>query len=288
MFEYLKKAFWAGPTVPGLGRLPLNALATLGFTILGLGHPAFWLLGAGLEAAYLAGVASHPRFQRLVDAQRRSQAASQSQEDRQELIRKLDPAARERLSRMEVKRERILRLAREAGLGAFDLESQRDALDRILSIYFKLLIGRHNLEASRTHAAEADLQRKIDELEGSLTAGGASSSLRESQAATLKILRQRLENLGRFEQTLQQIDSDLARMEAQVDLALENAGLRGGGAAVTANLELAGQILDDELYFGDAETAALALGEAYASAPFEVPGSVGVPPTKGRGLKSTP
>lgn len=104
-------------------------------------------------------------------------------------------------------------------------------------------------------------------MEGSLAAAGDSSSLRESQAATLKILRQRLENLGRSEQTLKQVDSDLARIEAQVDLAMENAGLRGSGAAVTANLELAGQILDDELYFGDAETAALALGEAYSSAP---------------------
>src|SRR6185295_11382606 len=55
--------------------------------------------------------------------------------------------------------------------------------------------------------------------------------------------------------------------EAQVDLALENAGLRGSGAAVTANLEVAGQLLDDELYFGDSETAVLALDEALGAPP---------------------
>jgi hypothetical protein len=267
MLEYLKKAFWAGPTLPGLGRLPVNALAALGFAILGLGHPAFWLLGAGLETAYLATLASHPRFQRLVDAQRRSQTTAQVEEGRQELIRKLDPAARKRLTLLEEKRERILQLARESRAGAFELESQRDALDRMAWIYLKLLVGRHHLEASRVHASEADLQRRIAELERSMATTGTSSALRESQAATLKILQQRLGNLGRFEQTLEQVDSDLARIEAQVDLALENAGLRGSGAAVTANLELAGQILDDELYFGDSERAVLALDEAYGAPP---------------------
>lgn len=268
MFEYLKKAFWAGPTIPGLGRLPLNGLAVLGFTILGLGHPAFWFLGAGLEAAYLAAVASHPRFQRLVDAQRRSQGAAQAEEGREELIRKLDPPARKRLALVEEKRERIFQLTRESGVGAFELASLRDALDRIVWTYLKLLAGRHHLETSREQANETVLKQKIAELERSLAAGEDSSALRESQAATLKILQQRLSNLGRLEQTLKQVDSDLARTEAQVDLALENAGLRDSGvAALTANLELAGRTLDDELYFGDSETAALALGEAYGAPP---------------------
>ncbi|HEV8578118.1 MAG TPA: hypothetical protein VGX68_03465 [Thermoanaerobaculia bacterium] len=268
MLEYLKKAFWAGPTVPGLGRLPVNALAAAGFAILGIGHPAFWLLGAGLEAAYLTTLATHPRFQRLVDAQRRSQAASQTEEGRQELIRKLDATARQRLALVEEKRERILQLARESGAGAFELASQRDALDRMTWIYLKLLVGRHHLQASQVHATEADLKRRIAELERDMASAGDSSALRESQAATLKILQQRLGNLGRFEQTLKQVDSDLARIEAQVDLGLENAGMRGSGAAVTANLELAGQILDDELYyFGDSAPAVLALDEAYGGPP---------------------
>ena len=267
MLEYLKKAFWAGPSVPGLGRLPVNALAVLGLMILGLGHPAFWLLGAGLETAYLATLASHPRFQRLVDAQRRSQTAAQAEAGRQELIAKLDAQARKRLAVVEEKRERILQLARESGAGAFELESQRDALDRMTWIYLKLLVGRHHLEASQVHASEADLKRKTAELERNLATAGDSTSLRESQAATLKILQQRLSNLGRFEQTLKQVDSDLARIEAQVDLALENAGLLGSGASVTANLELAGQILDDELYFGDSAPAVLALDEAYGAPP---------------------
>lgn len=203
-----------------------------------------------------------------MDAQNRHQTAAQADEGRQELVRKLDPQARKRLALIEEKRERVLQVARESQAGQFELESQRDALDRMTWIYLKLLVARHHLEASRIHASEAELRRKIAELERNLAATGDSSALRESQAATLKILQQRLGNLGRFEQTLRQVDSDLARIEAQVDLAVENAGLRGSGAAVTANLELAGQILDDEqLYFGDSEMAVLALDEAYGAPP---------------------
>lgn len=267
MLEYLKRAFWAGPTLPGLGRLPLNALAALGFGILGLGHPAFWLLGAGLETAYLALLASNPRFQRLIDAQNRSQDASRTEEGREKLIQRLDPGARKRLILLEEKSKRILHLAGEAGASAFDLESQRDALDRILWTYLKLLAGRQLLEASRNQATEGDLKSKIADLEQGLAAAGETSSLRESRAATLKILQQRLSNLGRFEQTLKQADSDLARIEAQVDLALENAGLRGSGAAVMANLELASRILDDEMAFGDPDAVTLAFGEAQVAAP---------------------
>ena len=267
MIEYLKRAFWIGPRVPGLGRLPVNALATLGFGILGFGHPAFWLLGVGLEAAYLGLVAGHPRLQRLVDAERPRAGSETVEQGWRELTDKLPQEARRRLALVELKRDRILQLAREAQAGDFEAESRRDALDRLTWIYLKLLVARHHLEASREETREEDLKRQIAGLEGETAAGDAPPALRESQQARLKLLRQRLDNLALGEQKLKQVDSDLARIEAQVDLALENASLRGGGAAVAANLELAGQALDEEFDFGDAETAVLALDQAYAVPP---------------------
>jgi hypothetical protein len=267
MLEYLKAAFWAGPSLPGLGRLPLNALALLGLGILGFGHEGFWLLGAGLEAAYLASLVTHPRFQRMVDAQRRSQATVEAEQGRQELIRSLDLPSRQRLIALEGKRGRILDLARDSRIGDFELESARDALDRLLWIYLKLLVARRQLASTQAQANKADLQQKAADLERNLAAGSTSASLRDSQTATLKILRQRLENLERCDESLQQVDSDLARVEAQVDLAVESAGLRGGGAAVTANLELASQALDGGIDFGESEATVQALDQAYAAPP---------------------
>jgi hypothetical protein len=267
MLKYLKEAFWAGPSLPGLGRLPVNALGALGFAILGFGHPAFWLLGAGLEATYLATLVSHPRFQRLIDARERSLTSGAAEEGRRELVQSLEPESRQRLATLEEKRSRVLDTARESGAGDFEIESTRDALDRMLWIYLKLLVARHQLLATRAQADLAGLDRKIADLERDLASPSAAAALRESQTATLKLLRQRRENLDHCETSLKQVESDLARIEAQVDLAVESTALRGGGAVVAANLELASQALDEGLDFGESEAAVQALDQAYAARP---------------------
>lgn len=270
MLKYLKEAFWWGPRVPGLGRLPINAMATLGFGILGLGHEGFWLLGAGLEAGYLALIATHPRFQRLVDARERVQEAGSAEEGRRALAASLAPESRRRFDALEAKIASTLRAGREADLGALEIETRRDALERLSWIALKLLVARGQLEASRLHASEADLKRRIADLEQEISKEpDRPSNLRQSQSATLEILRQRLRNLGRSEQTLKQIDSDLMRIEAQVDLAYESASLQGGGELIAANLELASEVLQGGLDFGDLETAVVSVDQAYAAPPRE-------------------
>lgn len=266
MLDYLKKAFWVGPNVPGLGRLPVNALATLGFGILGLGHPAFWLLGAGLEAGYLALVATDARFQRWADRERRTVAAPETTTLRRDLVQRLGKPAGARLLALEQKIDRIVEIARESQAGDFEIAGAREALGRLSWIHLKLLVARQHLESSRLHASEADLQRRIADLEREISASAeAPASLRSSQAATLKLLQQRLQNLENCEATLKQVDSDLARIEAQVDLALESATARGGGAVIAADLELASQTLEDGLDFGEAEATVVALDEAYGA-----------------------
>lgn len=267
MLKYLKEAFWAGPSLPGLGRLPVNALALSGLAIFGFVHPAFWLLGAGLEAAYLTTLISTPRFQRLVDARERSRMAGTAEQGRQELVHSLEPESRRRLAALEEKRSRVLDAARQSGAGDFDIESTRDALDRMLWIFLKLLVARHQLLATRAEADAAGLEQRIAGLERDLAVEGTSAALRDSWAATLKLLRQRRENLDHCAESLKQVDSDLARIEAQVDLAVESTALRGGGALVSANLELASQALDEGLDFGDSEAAVQALDQAYAARP---------------------
>lgn len=122
----------------------------------------------------------------------------------------------------------------------------------------------------QAYAAPQELKRRIANLEHELAAeSGEPSALRQSQGATLEILRQRLRNLGRLEQTLKQIDSDLTRIEAQADLAFESATLQGGGEIVAANLELASEALQDGLDFGDLEKAVVSVDQAYAAPPRE-------------------
>jgi hypothetical protein len=301
MLDYLKAAFWIAIPVPGLGRLPVNVLLVAGCAILGFANPGFWLLGAGAEAALLTVLATNPRFQRAVDARRLSAAAGEAELHRQDLVRRLDPAARKRLAAVDDKCARVLQVQQEAQTPEIGLESSRDALSRLSWIYLKLLIARHHLvealqgqagdeqrvprlatggaaadqqgaprPAMAGGAAEVDLKRQLADLDRALAAPGVTPALRDSQQATRKILEQRLQNIDRCQQTLKEVDADLGRIEAQVDLALENANLRGGGAVVSANLELASQILDDGLSFGDSERDVAALDEAYSAPPARV------------------
>jgi len=270
MLDYVKAAFWIRVPVPGLGRVPVNVLLIAACAILGFANPGFWLLGAGAEAALLAALAGNPRFQRAVDAGRRSAASGAAELHRQELVRRLEPAARQRYAALEEKCARVLQVSQDAQAPEIQVESSRDALSRLGWIYLKLLVARYHLEASRVQVSESDLRRQQADLERALAAPGLSPALRESQAATRKILEQRLQNLERCQQTLKEVDADLGRIEAQVDLALENANLRGGGAVVSANLELVSQILDDGLYFGDSERDVAALDQAFAAPPPRV------------------
>lgn len=277
MRDYLKAAFWAGAIVPGLGRVPLNALLVAGFAILGFGHPGFWLLGAGAEAALLTALATSPRFQRAVTARRRVAAGDAAELHRDELLHRLDPASQKRYAALAATSARALQAARDAQAGEMSLESSRDALARLSWIYLKLLVARYHLEASRVQVSEAELRRRMADLDASLAGTGLSAALRESQSATRRILEQRLQNLERCQQTAKEVDADLGRIEAQVDLALENANLAGGGAMVSANLELASQILDDGLYFGDSEQDVAAVDSAYSAAISGAPGEPGAP-----------
>ena len=65
VWRYLKSAFLVTVDVPGLGRVPVNALGAAAFAILGFAQPAFWFLGLAIEAAVVPALAFNPRFQKV-------------------------------------------------------------------------------------------------------------------------------------------------------------------------------------------------------------------------------
>jgi hypothetical protein len=262
MFRYLKAAFFVGVDVPALGRIPANVLCVSAFAVFGFVQPAFWLLGLGLETAFLFALASNDRFRKVVDAQALQISEGDTEAKQQALVKELPVDSQSRLARLSQQCDKVLGVYRNLQAEDFVIGTNQEALRRLQWLYLKLLVGRYHLAASN-EGTDRDLAKKIADLEADLKDGEETEALRQSKTATLNILKKRLANLRRKEITLQEIDSDLTRIENQVDLILENATIQGKPQAISTDIELASDLVGGAA-FGDSEFAVADLEQAYA------------------------
>lgn len=265
MWRYLKAAFFVGIEVPALGRVPVNALAAAGFLILGFGHPGFWLLGLAVEATIIPSLAFSKRFQKVVEAQDKQLSSGDSQSKRSSLVKLLPSDYQSRLTNLDRRCDKVLEVYRNAQAEEFIIDTNRDALENLKWVYLKLLIARYHLLTAGTEDTPESLEKKIKSLEGELQNGRESSALRQSKTATLDILKRRLANVQRREQTLEEVESDLTRVESQVDLILDNAAMQGKPQTISTDIELASDLVSGGM-FGDAESAVADLDRDYGRA----------------------
>jgi len=262
VWQYLKSAFFARVPVPGLGEVPVNILGVTAFAILGFGEPAFWFLGAGLETLFLYLLATNERFQKVVDSGHLHVSEASAEMKRQELIRGLPPELQRRFMAITARCAKAGDAVRGQETDDFTLEANQDALKRLEWVYLKLLVARNNLLSATSSETEDTLRRNIAVIEGELQSGGDSEALRRSKVATVAILKERLANIGRRSDSIEEIDSDLLRIEAQVELMLENATIKGKPQTIATDIELATNLASTTL-FGDSGSAVADLDEVY-------------------------
>ena len=243
MRRYLSEAFWARPSLAGVGRVPWNALCVAGAAILGSGEHAIWLAAAGLETIYLYALVTNVRFQHWVDAKRLQEMQS-GRSRTPAAAPMLDETQRRRVSELERKCATIEQLYRDAHEEDFLYDANRDALRKLTSLYARLLVAQRNLQSLDVTSRDADLRTSISAIEAELRDGSMSGGLRDSKTATLAILNQRLRNLHRRNESLAEIESDLTRIEQQIDLAVEDASLKGRPTAISADIDLVSYLLD--------------------------------------------
>jgi len=265
MWRYLKSAFLVGVDVPHLGRIPVNALATAAFGILGFAEPALWLVGLAAEAAFVTTLAFNPRFQKYVQGQQLQIARDDDDSRRTQLLQLLEPEQRSKISTLDGKCARILEVHRSQQALDYIIDSNEQALDRLEWNYLKLLVARHHLLTSSTNETEQSLRAKINSLQSDLLGISQPESLRESKSATVAILQKRLANIQRRRETLQEIDSDCLRIEEQVDLILENATMQGKPQTISSDIELASDLLGAGI-FGDDEPVVSQLEKKFTPA----------------------
>ena len=263
-WRYIKAAFLAGPELPLLGRMPLNAVAVMGLAILGFFQPGFWFLGAGLEAAWLSLLAGSRTFRLAVDRREACRALEQPGADpRQRLLDQLDPAARAQVGAVELRCRQIGEL--HARLRQDDplLADNSAQLDQLRWLHLKLLTARHHLINHPLDDSRKDLERKLAALRQELDVA-RSDKEREAKAATLAMLGQRHGNLLQREATLAEIEADLGRLHAQLDLALDNVAMRRDERPhdLALNLATIHRLIDGDI-FGDDRAAVAQLEARY-------------------------
>jgi len=263
VWRYLKAAFWVGVHVPGLGRLPLNAVAVAALGILGFAEPGFWLLGAGLETAFLFSLGLNPRFQKIVDAQDLQLDRDDATQKRRALIGTLPPEGQQKLAALSTTCEKVLDVFRNQQAEDFLLDASRESLERLRWVYLKLLVARANLQNLGTRETEETLRAKIAQIGHDLSAPSLSETLRNSKEATARNLQERLANLSRKRESLDEIDSDLTRIESQVEVILEKALLQGKPQTISTDIELASSFVGGTL-FGDSEVTVADLDRIYS------------------------
>lgn len=248
MWRYLKAAFLVGVPVPGLGRVPVNAMGVFGLGVLGFVEPSVWLVALGLETAVVSALAFNPRFQKVVDSRSAAPALQDAASRRASLIAALPSDLQLRLSSLQAGSARVLSIYQKLGVDSELIDGTRASLDKLQWIFLKLLVARDHLTNELGLQSEQQLASDIAQLKQGKVTQNQSAALVRSQQATVAILERRLENLRNRDQLLQENESDLIRIQAQVELMRENAAIEGKPGAVDTEIELASNLASPDLF----------------------------------------
>lgn len=245
--RYLWSAFNARP----LGMpLPPNWLALAAVGLLGAFiSPGFWVLGAGLELAYLGLLASNQRFRNAVDA---GEVRLDPAELRYEsTLAQLGDSQRQRQQRIEGRAREVLQLLSRSPLMA----SHADSLEQLVWLNLRLLVAGQALSVVVDTAAQdsAELQRQEEQIDQRLAASDLGDELRRSLEQQKQVIDARqaahAEGLRRKEHVdaeLQRIDQQIALIREQTLLATDEEQIGTALNALTSSFNEASRWLNDQ------------------------------------------
>ena len=237
MWRYLSSAFWIRAPIPGLGDVPWNALACLGGVVLGFLNPGFWFLATAAEAALLTALVSSQRFRRAIDATHLEAVPVPAAVPLDEADRRIYA----RLHALWSSAERLIAHKGEQAGGA----KQRILRQLILGA-LRLLTLRGTLQQHDRSAEAADVARRISGINAELARDDLPPEARTHRQETLEILAKRQALMGARQRKLDIIAVHLDRIEAQLQLVIEQDGLIDDDSFADPLLE-AKYILDDPL-----------------------------------------
>lgn len=252
LWSYIKAAFNARP----IGMfVPPNWIGLAGVGLAGWAFgpealPGVLLIGTGLELAYLFGLSTSKRFQRVVDGSARLEARQEWQKKLQDIVAQLDPEDRERYVALQRRCYTIIEQQRQNGETP-ELETQGEGLSKLLWIYLRLLRTRQSLLRIIRESIDLDrgrgepLDKRLKRLDIEVKNNSLSDDLRRSLEGQLEILQQRMEKRRETRDKLAFLDAELVRIEEQVELLREQAVMSTTPTAVSERIDHIAATLGD-------------------------------------------
>lgn len=224
-WDYVKAAFNWKAHLPMLGKMPLNQFALAGFGILGLGNPGFWLLGLAYEAGYLVWLPSNKRFQDVVRGQRLLQSRETADQREKSVLVDLDEESRSRYLHLSAQCQAILKMDTAPSLASDITGLKSEGLAQLLGIFLKLLNLRARIIETLSRTRREDIEVDIKRLESAIAKEPDTSPVQRALKGTLEIQKTRLDNLTRSAENLRFTETELDRIEKQVNLISEEAAV---------------------------------------------------------------
>ena len=238
-WDYVHQAFNARP----IGMfVPPNWIGLGVFGLLGILNPGFWVIGIGLELAYLGSLATNGRFQRLVQATQQTQTRRQWQATVDDQVKQLNPEGQRRYRGLEARCRSILEQQMRGLTGAGVLDAQGEGLGRLLWVYLRLMLTRQAIDKIIQEAAGgtediARLSERIQNLQTRLKEESIGEELRKSLTGQIEILQQRVEKRREAREKLAFLDAELTRIEEQAELVREQAVLSTDPQSVSQRID---------------------------------------------------
>ena len=235
--RYFLAALATGPAP--LTKVPVTAIAMAAFMALAIFSSPFWVAGALLSLGFASLLAANPRFRKVVDSQNFQSSGPPATSEYELICSQIKLETLSHLKILERKGKKILAAQRESGTDEFTLDANDDALRQLLLIYAKILLTRQQLLTEDFSAAIARTQSEIASVQANLQDSDNTEAERASLSATLQLHQNRLQSLNERAQKLQELDSDLRRVEAHFDLALSQASMRDRPQGIATDIGLA-------------------------------------------------
>lgn len=123
-------------------------------------------------------------------------------------------------------------------------------LEKLQWLHMKSLLGKEQLADHTNEELRPELETKVQSLRDSLAQENLTGSAKESLRATLEMTEERLRHVMERKGRMSEINADIDRIEAQLDLSLERAALLSSGHRGSFQVDLATRMVERSDLFG--------------------------------------